>query len=101
MAVYIMKFYDRKNEIEILRENEKQASNSSVFTVLTGRRRVGKTSLIMHAFEGRLWAYVFVSKDSEAVLCQEFRRELEEQVGINVYGQTSRFRDFYTSRIHN
>ena len=51
-----MKFYDRKNEIEILRENENQAFNSSVFTVLTGRRRVGKTSLIMHALEGRQWA---------------------------------------------
>ena len=90
-----MKFYDRKNEIEILRENEKQASNSSVFTVLTGRRRVGKTSLIMHALEGRQWAYLFVSKDSEAVLCQKFQRELEEQVGINVYGQTSKFRDLF------
>ena len=101
MTVYIMKFYDRKNEIEILRENEKQASNSSVFTVLTGRRRVGKTSLIMHALEGRQWAYLFVSKDSEAVLCQKFQRELEEQVGINVYGQTANFRDFYTSPIHN
>ena len=51
MAVYIMKFYDRKNEIEILRENEKQASNSSVFTVLTGRRRVGKTFIIREFFK--------------------------------------------------
>ena len=40
-----MKFYDREMELELLRQNEQQAERSAVFTVLTGRRRVGKTSL--------------------------------------------------------
>ena len=61
-----MRFYDRKDEIEILQENERQAHDSAVFTVLTGRRRVGKTSLITHALEGVEWAYLFVSKDSSS-----------------------------------
>ena len=39
-----MKFYDRINELSILQENEQQSYNSAVFTVLMGRRRVGKTS---------------------------------------------------------
>ena len=90
-----MIFYDRKDEIEILQENERQAHDSAVFTVLTGRRRVGKTSLITHALEGVEWAYLFVSKDSEAALCQKFQRELEEQVGIHVYGQVTNFRDLF------
>ena len=90
-----MRFYDRKDEIEILQENERQAHDSAVFTVLTGRRRVGKTSLITHALEGVEWAYLFVSKDSEAALCQKFQRELEEQVGIHVYGQVTNFRDLF------
>ena len=34
-----MRFYDRDAEIEILRENEKQAERNAVFTVLMGRRR--------------------------------------------------------------
>ena len=46
-----MKFYDRVNEMQILQENEVQAERSAVFTVLMGRRRVGKTSLITHAME--------------------------------------------------
>lgn len=29
--VYIMRFYYRKNEIEILQENERQAHDSAVF----------------------------------------------------------------------
>lgn len=90
-----MRFYDRKNEITILQENEYQSRNSAVFTVLTGRRRVGKTALVTHAMEGREWAYLFVSKDSEAVLCQKFQHELEEQLGIRVYGQTTNFRDLF------
>ena len=90
-----MRFYDRKNEITILQENVRQAHESSVFTVLTGRRRVGKTSLVTHALEGAEWVYLFVSKDSEAALCQKFQRELEEQVGIHVYGQVSNFRDLF------
>ena len=41
-----MKFYDRETEMEMLVLNERQAERTAVFTVLTGRRRVGKTSLI-------------------------------------------------------
>ncbi|MGM9701907.1 MAG: ATP-binding protein [Prevotella sp.] len=90
-----MRFYDRKNEIEILHENERQACCSAVFTVLTGRRRVGKTSLVVHAMEGTEWAYLFVSKDSEAALCQKFQHELEKRVGIHVYGQVAKFRELF------
>lgn len=46
-----MKFYNRVNELSIIRENEKQSYDSAVFMVLTGRRRVGKTSLVTKAME--------------------------------------------------
>lgn len=90
-----MKFYDRKKELEILLENEKQAERTAMFCVLMGRRRVGKTSLITHAMDGKEWVYLFVSKDSEAVLCSKFQQALEEQLGIKVYGQLSKFRDVF------
>ena len=90
-----MKFYDREAEIEILRQNEKQAERNATFTVLMGRRRVGKTSLVTTALEGKPFAYLFVSKDSEAVLCQKFQQTLEEQLGIEVYGRLTHFRDVF------
>lgn len=90
-----MKFYDRINEMQILQENEAQAERSAVFTVLMGRRRVGKTSLILHALEGRDYAYLFISKDSEAVLCRKLQASLEEQLGIHVYGTLTHFRDLF------
>lgn len=37
-----MKFYDRKKEIEILRRNWEKSAEHSLFTVMIGRRRIGK-----------------------------------------------------------
>lgn len=88
-----MKFYDREQEIEILAQNELQSRSSAVFTVITGRRRVGKTSLITHALEG--YAYLFVSRDSEAILCNKFQKTLEEQLGIHIYGTVTHFRELF------
>ena len=90
-----MKFYDREEEISILQENAKLAERNAMFSVLTGRRRVGKTSLVTMAFEGRPYAYLFVSKDSEAILCAKFQHQLEEQLGIRIYGQLTHFRDLF------
>ncbi|MBO4250203.1 MAG: ATP-binding protein [Paludibacteraceae bacterium] len=90
-----MKFYDREKELDVLRENENQSHKSATFTVLMGRRRVGKTSLIMRAMHGIASAYLFVSKDSEALLCQKFQRAIEEQLNIHVYGTLSKFRDLF------
>ena len=90
-----MKFYDREIEINILRENELQSRKGATFTVLMGRRRVGKTTLITTALKDYDYAYLFVSKDSEAVLCRKFQQTLEEQLGIHVYGTLSHFRDLF------
>jgi len=90
-----MKFYNREEECNILLENEKQSSSSAVFTVMTGRRRIGKTSLILHALADKPFAYLFVSNDSEAVLCGKFQQVITEQLGINVYGSMTRFRDIF------
>lgn len=90
-----MKFYDRVNELAILQANEQQSFESAVFTVLMGRRRVGKTSLITASLENKEYAYLFVSKDSEALLCQNFQRELECQIGLHIYGEITMFKDLF------
>lgn len=90
-----MRFYDRKRELALLQESERQSFGSAVFTVLMGRRRVGKTSLVTQSLAGKEYAYLFVSKDSEALLCQNFQRDLEQQIGLRVYGEVSRFKDLF------
>ena len=90
-----MKFYDRATEIGILQDNEKKSHEHASFMVMMGRRRIGKTTLLTHAFKGMAYAYLFVSRDSEALLCRKFQNCLEEQIGLHVYGSVTRFRDLF------
>ena len=90
-----MRFYDRQEELRILRGNEEASKSHASFMVMMGRRRVGKTSLLTKAFAGTDYAYLFVSRDSEAMLCGKFQRALEEQLGIHVYGTTTHLRELF------
>ncbi|MEE1359722.1 hypothetical protein [Segatella copri] len=56
-----MKFYDRKKEIEILRRNWEKSAKHSLFTVMIGRRRIGKTLLLLKTEqEQKCFACVFI-----------------------------------------
>ena len=46
-----MKFFDRETEIAKLREIRARAHEAATPTVMTWRRRVGKTELVKRAFE--------------------------------------------------
>ena len=46
-----MRFYDREQEIAFLREIRDTAEKVARFTVVTGRRRIGKTTLIREAYK--------------------------------------------------
>ena len=41
-----MKFYDREAEIEALRKYERMSAQNAQMIVVTGRRRIGKTTLL-------------------------------------------------------
>ena len=58
-----MKFFDRKKEIETLLEIDEKSNTNAQFTVITGRRRIGKTALILNAYKDRTFIYLFVSKN--------------------------------------
>lgn len=90
-----MKFFDRHKEIEILQDIEKQSLDNAQFTVLTGRRRIGKTALVLKAYEDRPPVYFFVSRKSEKELCQGFRKELESKLGLPMLGDVSSFSDVF------
>ena len=76
-----MKFYDREIETETLRRIETTSSEYAQMTVITGRRRIGKTTLIKHAYEGKEMIYFFVARKSEALLCQELSDTIRDVLG--------------------
>ena len=86
-----MKFYDRETELQELHRLDDLSESVSQFTVLIGRRRTGKTTLLVKAFEHKKYLYCFVGKKSEQILCQEFQQQIESVLGIHIYGQAVRF----------
>lgn len=68
-----MKFYNRESElVELKRIQNLSFNDFSRMTVVTGRRRIGKTSLIMKSVENTPTVYLFVGRKNEATLCAEF-----------------------------
>lgn len=76
-----MKFYDRTKELEALRKIEQLSATSAQMTVMTGRRRIGKTTLIKTAFTKIPFVYFFVGKKSETLLCSELAEIIRETLG--------------------
>jgi len=80
------KFYDREKEMAQLREMQRQAyEDCSRFVVLTGRRRVGKTSLVYRLMEESKeeapGMYFFVGRKTEASLVRTFCEEVRQKLG--------------------
>ena len=71
-------------------------SSRSEFVVLYGRRRIGKTSMLLKAFDDEPMLYFFVSRDSEAGLCGEFVEEVKNKLGIPMVGAVERFADLFS-----
>lgn len=82
-----MRFYDREKEIAELRRIDGLAERNAQLTVLMGRRRTGKTTLMMHALEGQPYLYFFVGKKSEHLQCMDFQRQIESVLGLHIHGQ--------------
>jgi len=84
-----MKFYDREREIARLRS----FGEGPFILAVVGRRRVGKTRLITEAFPGCI--YLFVSEEkSERMLCEEWRRNLQEELYIPEFSDADRFIEY-------
>lgn len=77
-----MKFYNREKELSQLEEIRLRAFGThSQMTVITGRRRIGKTKLIMKSCEESPTVYLFVSRNNEVTLCRQFSAALRHSLG--------------------
>lgn len=65
-------------------------------TVITGRRRIGKTTLIKHAFGEDTMIYFFVARKSETLLCAELADTIRDRLGEDLGDFNSMARLFST-----
>ena len=76
-----MRFYNRGKETQTLQSIENMSAEYAQMTVITGRRRIGKTTLIRHAFKRLPLIYFFVGRKSEAMLCRELTEIVKNVLG--------------------
>ena len=88
-----MKFYNREKELKNLKKIEKASKESAKMTIIVGRRRIGKTTLIKEAYPQKL--YLFVSKKNEALLCEEFIKIVEQQLEVKIFGEIKKFKELF------
>ena len=88
-----MKFYNRISELQNLENVLQLSNNKAQMTLLIGRRRVGKTTLIKEAYPERV--YFFVSKKSETVLVNEYIEIVQNSLNIKVFGEFREFRKLF------
>lgn len=90
-----MKFYNREDELALLSQGDKLKNTRSIMTMLIGRRRVGKTTLALQKYSDDLTIYLFVSKKTEQLLCEEFVSEISNKLDTKVFGTITKFEDLF------
>ena len=88
-----MKFYNREKELKKLRNIDEASKESAKMTIIVGRRRIGKTTLIKEAYPQKL--YLFVSKKNETLLCEEFVKIVEQQLEVKIFGEMKKFKELF------
>ena len=66
-----MKFHNRKTELEEFERIWGLCSVSAHFTILTGRRRVGKTELVKQFYANKPHLYFFIGRKNPVLLLEE------------------------------
>lgn len=87
-------FFGRHAELKELHVLGERSHSNAQFTVVSGSRRIGKTTLVKEAYSNEeSLLYFYVSKKSETDLCKIYCQEVEEKLGIPV--AVTRFSDLF------
>lgn len=91
-----MRFFDREAEFERLREIEDLSREVAQFTIITGRRRIGKTEMVKKFYENSTFLYFFVVRKAESELCEIYIDEIRSKLNIPMFsGRGVTFADIF------
>ncbi|OAV44041.1 ATP-binding protein [Lewinella sp. 4G2] len=90
-----MEFYGREAELEQLQSINSTSRQRARMTIITGRRRVGKTRLIKQSLGGQPFLYFFLSRKEEPLLCRDFQEQTERLLGVKIIGSITRFSQLF------
>ena len=90
------RFYGREKELSTLKRIEKQSESSATFTVLMGRRRVGKTELTKRIMDNSEHScYLFTSKVAEPLLALSWQEDIFNNLGLRIPGKIDNLKDLF------
>ncbi|MDR0309908.1 MAG: hypothetical protein LBH88_04040, partial [Candidatus Methanoplasma sp.] len=89
-----MKFYGREIEMEILQETREMSKKAGTFTVMTGCKHIGKTSLILESERGNKFLYFPVPRSTISVICKQLTEAACVYLGLELIN-TGRFDDLF------
>ena len=89
-----MRFYNREEELKVLRKNKERSKDNAVFMVIKGRRRIGKTALVRESEKNNRFLYFFVPKSNETLICDQLVAAAERDLGLSLF-HAGRFQDLF------
>jgi len=95
-----MKFYNRERELKNLDRIRELSLQEGQMTVFVGRRRIGKTQLLLKATEQQPTLYFFVTRKAENMLCRDFIEEIQSKLNVPMGDYSSFGRLFEHLMIH-
>jgi len=93
-----MKFFGREAEVNELRGIRELSQKTARMTVVTGRRRVGKTELVRQALDDGVdspFLYFLVTRAPQSAVCETLQGEIARVFGRPMPGRIERFADIF------
>ncbi|MBO6189596.1 MAG: ATPase [Alloprevotella sp.] len=87
-----IKFYQREEAFQRIKEIQEAAHQTAQMTMVTGRHRIGKTQFILEATKGAKTLYFYIARKAESLLCREFEREARSKLNLPQMGDVDDFR---------
>ena len=92
-----MEFFGRATEMKELRAIRELSKTNARMTVVTGRRRVGKTELVRQALDDGVtpFLYFLVTRAPQSAVCENIQGEIARAFGRPMPGHIDRFADIF------
>lgn len=90
-----MRFFDRTQEVAKLKQIEERSHQTAQFTIISGRRRIGKTTLVKEAYRDHELLYFFVARKAESELCSGYVATIAETLHVPLMGDVRHFADVF------
>lgn len=90
-----MEFFGREEELAILEQEKELSKASARFTIVMGRRRIGKTHLIRYSLRNDPYLYILAKNEAEPTYCAMLQQQIQRELNIPIYGKVGTMRELF------